>query len=221
MAATGAAIARDPDIVSKMIQTDSDMSHCIVTYPDGIQVTVPALTQGEIAMGGAGTRNGLWLRILEKAWGIRKISNSSKLDPLGEPIDVMGHGGSVQGALEAMAGHSVHSFRLGSARAANTEFLSKIRAELQGAMDSHRLVAAATPGKVDVPGISHNHAYAILAFDPKADAVTIWNPHVNRFNPKGTSGLTSGYPTKDGLFTMPLVEFVATFSGISIESEHV
>ncbi len=218
VAATGAAINRDPMIISKMITMSPDHTSYIVRYPDGNEVRVPALTEGEIAMGGAATKNGLWLRILEKAWGVRKISGSKKLDPGAEPIDAMGHGGSIRSTLEAMTGHKAVSFRLGNTKQGANVTPDRLRMELTEAIKDHRLIGAATPSVVTVPGISPNHAYAILGYEADTDRVNVWNPHVNRFTPKDVPGLTAGYTTSEGMFSMPLSEFIATYSAISIES---
>jgi len=218
VAATGAAINRDPGVIRKMIRLDSDLANYVVTYPDGAEVKVPALTQGELAMGGAGTRSGLWLRILEKAWGVRRITGSKRLNPNAEPIDVMGYGGSIRTTFEAMSGHPVKSYRLGNSRGANVT-IDELRTAIQEALGAHRLIGASTPTKVEVPGINGNHAYAVLGFDAKTDEIQVWNPHVNRFKPKDTPGLKAGYPTSEGMFSMPLADFIATFGGISIETE--
>ncbi len=53
-----------------------------------------------------------------------------------------------------------------------------------------------------------NHAYAVLDFDEKTDALTLWNPHGTNFTPKDSPGKTAGYPRKDGIFAIPLTDFV-------------
>ena len=92
-----------------------------------------------------------------------------------------------------------------------------------------RLVAAATsrpattePAHVGTlplipPNISTKHAYAVLAYEAKTDAVTFWNPHGQTFHPKGSPGLTNGYPTDHGRFSVPLAEAHLFITFISIE----
>jgi thiol-disulfide isomerase/thioredoxin/tetratricopeptide (TPR) repeat protein len=67
--------------------------------------------------------------------------------------------------------------------------------------------------------LTPKHAYALLRYDSKTDTVDLWNPHGNNFKPKGPPGLTNGYPTKDGLFTVPLDDFVQQFTGVSFEGK--
>lgn len=68
-----------------------------------------------------------------------------------------------------------------------------------------------------MPGLNSHHAYAVLSFDASKDVVQVWNPHGNKFVPKGPAGLTNGYPTTDGKFTMSLQDFVKAFRSISYE----
>jgi hypothetical protein len=47
--------------------------------------------------------------------------------------------------------------------------------------------------------------------------VSIWNPHGNKFIPKGPNELTNGFTTIDGNFSMTLAEFVKAFRSMSME----
>ena len=67
------------------------------------------------------------------------------------------------------------------------------------------------------PNITTKHAYAVLAYDAQADAVTFWNPHGQQFHPKGPPGLTNGYPTDHGRFTVPLAEAYQFVTGFAVE----
>ena len=221
IAATGAVITRDPDAVNKMIHWEPEQSKFRVSYGDGYTVDVPALTQGEMAMGGASVSDGLWMRVMEKAWGIRQIQTSKKHSATDEAIDVMGHGGSPRVALEAMTGHKAKSYKLGATPKGPYPGLPELRAALEEAFRTHHLVVAGTRAGVTVPGISSNHAYAITGYDVATDTVQIWNPHVNKFTPKGDVGRVNGYPTEQGHFSMPLADFQAVYSGMSIETDAV
>ena len=202
-----------------MIQLQPDQTLYRVAYPDGLTVDVPALTQGELALGGAATSEGLWLRVLEKAWGIRKIRTSTKDAPTDEPIDVMGHGGSAQAALEAMTGHRAKHYRLAGNAKGRAVDIAVLRAAVQDAIETHHLAVATTSSDVKVPGINSHHAYALLGYDASTDQVQIWNPHVNKFTPRGEAGIANGYPTFDGSFSLPLADFLAVFGGVSIETD--
>ena len=88
-----------------------------------------------------------------------------------------------------------------------------------GALAQKRLVTCGTGSEPQPPGISGRHAYAVLGFDAKADALTLWNPHGNSFKPKGEPGLQRGYPTRAGVFAMPVADFVRTFRGVNVETD--
>jgi hypothetical protein len=69
------------------------------------------------------------------------------------------------------------------------------------------------------PGITPNHAYAILGYDPKRDRILLWNPHGTNYTPKGPEGLEHGYAREDGIFAMPLEHFVLQFAGLAVETD--
>ena len=75
--------------------------------------------------------------------------------------------------------------------------------------------------EVTTPGLTPKHAYAVLAYDEATDQVTLWNPHGQAFTPKGPAGLANGYPTKDGVFRLPVEEWVVQFSGFAYEKTAV
>ena len=94
--------------------------------------------------------------------------------------------------------------------------LSALRQRLADASRQKRLMVCSTQ-QPTTPGLTPHHAYALLAYDQNNDTVDLWNPHGNMFNPKGAPGLKTGYPTKNGLFTVPLPEFVQQFTGVTFE----
>ncbi len=218
IAATGAVISRDPSAITRMIQLDAGKPTYHVRYGDGSEIEVPILTDCELAGRGASMSNGLWLRILEKAWGYRYNQNAKRVDPTAEPQEVIGKGGSPRVALEALTGHRASQYRLGGSGKKPNISIENLRRSLTDAFDGDRLAVADT-SKTKVPGINGRHAYTILGFDVEKDEITVWNPHVNRFKPKGTPGEENGYPTDKGQFSMPLAAFMNTFSGISIETD--
>ncbi|OWK43731.1 hypothetical protein [Fimbriiglobus ruber] len=75
------------------------------------------------------------------------------------------------------------------------------------------------PTKAGPPGIASQHAYGVIGYDAKTDHVTLWNPWGNTFDPKGPAGLKNGYPTKGGVCTMPLMEFVQVYRTLFYETD--
>jgi hypothetical protein len=68
------------------------------------------------------------------------------------------------------------------------------------------------------PGITTHHVYALLSYDPEKDTVTLWNPHGNRFFPKGTPGMQNGWPTTGGKSSMALADMVRVFMTVIYET---
>ena len=94
--------------------------------------------------------------------------------------------------------------------------LVELREKLKAAVVEKRLMTCGTL-KTTTPGITPNHAYAVLGFDVASDEVKLWNPHGDDFLPKGEAGSVNGYSRKDGIFQLPLRDFVQQFSGMAFE----
>lgn len=236
----GAVVARNPDDVRSIVHESDGGSGYTVRWPSGREVQVPPLTDAELGISSTSSNEGLWLPVLEKAYGLMQLEAARK-DPkknmadVDEPTDAIARGGSAGVTIRQITGHKVTRVGL-AGRAKNDEerraiiekALPRLRDSLVRGQSDHRLMAAGTPSTTDKagkptgvtmpPGVNPNHAYAILAFDPTADTIKLWNPHRNAFAPKGEPGLTSGYPTKNGEFTMPLADFAAVFGGASFET---
>ena len=129
--------------------------------------------------------------------------------------------------LEILTGHVVkrsscadfHSGKLGAK--AREQKLAEVRQRLTEAVRHGRLIVGGTGrrGKQTiVPGLNYSHSYGVLAFNPKTDEVTFWNPHGNRYTPKGPPSLKTGFVTEHGRFTMPLRDAVMWFGSFSIET---
>ena len=99
---------------------------------------------------------------------------------------------------------------------------AKVRSSVSEALAAQRLVTLVTADETLPPGISRRHAYAVLAYDAKGDTLSIWNPHGNAFPGSGRRvsdpGLENGYPTKAGIFSVPVTDVAKIFRGVIIES---
>jgi hypothetical protein len=248
VAVVGASVVRDPGAVRSMIKQERDGS-CTVSFPNGKQVHVPALTDTELALTSTTGNDGLWLALLEKAYGTLRNEGLPEEKQTASTTDAIARGGSTTTTIRLMTGHSVSRIGLrprtgGKAGSRKTEgdkpdgkgeapvvdetalkahldaTLPGLREQLVEAMTNHRLAAAGTPKEGTLPpGINGSHAYAILGYDRGTDVVKLWNPHGNTFHPKGAPGLQNGYPTKAGHFEMPLTELGRVFNGVTIETE--
>ncbi|WP_309709477.1 C2 family cysteine protease [Armatimonas sp.] len=211
LAPIGAAIARDAAAVRAMFtqQTPGTFS---VAFPGVAPVVVTAPTDTELALTSATENSGIWLTLLEKAFGEVRNRNKPEEKQKESVTDWIARGGSVKPVLETLTNHETDSV---PTRRANA---SQLRERLEPALKARRLICTGTPEKVETPGISPRHAYAVLGFDPTSDTITLWNPHGNNFKPKGSSGKINGYPMRSGTFSLPLLDFIDIFNAVVFET---
>lgn len=220
ISSVGSIVGRDPARVRAMVGQNPDGSF-FVQFPAGPTVRVPSVSDAEILLGSTDGRQGIWLNVIEKAYGELVLARRGLDEPA---IDALS-GGSTTRTLGLLTGRP--TFRLpfrrrgrphATARVAVTAMTPEVRAVLMQAQGSGRPIACFTgPGPVP-PGIAMHHAYAVLGYDPDCDIVHIWNPWGNHFRPAGPPGLENGFPVQEGRFSVPMVEFVRIFAGIAGES---
>lgn len=218
LAPLGAMTHRDPDQVRAMFQAEKDGKLKVKLGKELVEV--PPLTDGELALLASTRGEGNWVQLYEKAMGVHLASKKAKLTT---PIGAVGSGGSAGTALSLLTGQPIERFSMKALKDPKTEEslrkakLEELRTRLELAVKDKRLICGGTPSKVEVPGVTPNHAYAILNYDRKTDLVTFWNPHGQTFKPKGPAGLKNGYEVKVGKFQAPLGEVVTWFNGFSWE----
>ena len=218
LAPMGAIVHRDPEAVRRMIRPDGDGYD--VAFGDGKTVRVAGPTDAEIAMGGSSTANGLWVRVMEKAYGSRTFADGET----GARIARDGMSGGNSGVVaKGFTGHEftrvnlVGDWHKPASDADLAPTLAQVRRELPQALAEHRLVLTGTR-KIEQPkSITPNHAYAVFGYDPVTDRITIWNPHGDDFAPKGPEGFEYGFARSKGVFSMPLPMFARTFARITFE----
>jgi hypothetical protein len=219
LAPLGAAVARDPAAVRRMIRDRPDGSYR-VALGNGTVLDVPAPTDAEIALTAGSAGHGLWINVFEKAFAAYRARKPGKL---GAGVDAIAHGGPTGQTLAAITGHPVRAVQIRKdsepppAGMVRTEVAGRIDRLLREAVAGRRLACASSAAKQSTPGLTRNHAYAVLGYDPAHREVRLWNPHGNTFQPKGPAGLANGYPTKDGFFSMPLDDLVQTFRAVYAE----
>ena len=228
IAAVGAMAHRDPQSVRTMIRPYRD-GH-LVTLGEDHAVIVPPLTDSQLGLTSSTGDEGVWIAIIEQAYGsIRNERRPAEQQTL-EPSDAIARGGSINSTIAALTGRVARTTPMRARIEKALEhgeavdpIVEDIRRRLRDAFRDRRLVGAGTSstdkGLKLPPGINGKHAYAVLAFDEEAGTVEIWNPHGNTFKPKGEPGIEHGYPTKAGRFTMPLVDFVSVFRAVTIETD--
>ena len=217
-----AALAhRRPDYIrQKMIQPQPDCSYLVRLGKEQVRVLPP--TDVEIALCSANETGGLWVNVYEKAAG--EAHNAKKPADKREPtgLDALNRGGSAGTQLAFITGHEMYRVSCQFAKKKDlpqAEFdrhLKELRTALTAATKEQRLMTTGTL-KTSIPGITPNHAYAILSYDAASDTLRLWNPHGDTTQPKGPPGPEHGYPMKDGIFEMPLLNFIKEFAGTAYE----
>ena len=215
----GGMVARDPAAVAGMFQQHKD-GVTTVTFGNHHRVEVPPLTDAEIAISSSAGTNGLWLTILENAYGKDRGAARFTADAETPDTDAIAHGGSCGFVINQLDGFKtkLYSLQLKPGLHHTAQFPTNLMVDLKLALQSHLLAAAATPTNALPPGINGKHAYASLAYQTNTDIVHLWNPHGNNFKPKGPDGLKNGYTTKAGQFDIPLTDLLAIYRGVTIET---
>ena len=127
------------------------------------------------------------------------------------PTESLG-GGSCPPIIALLTGHLAESVRV---RNASSEHLHALLVDLNAKRRLMCLGLGDKDGK-HPPGTGNHHAYGVFGYNSQQRRVTIFNPWGNNFTPKGPPGIANGYPTVNGLFTVPLDEFRQVFTGGSI-----
>jgi hypothetical protein len=237
LAVTGAMIHRDGTPPTGWAKSRGADGSIRAHFGDGSpSVIVPPTTTAELALGGTVEGGGgRWLTELEEAFGHHRAAVIAATQPSAvttrEGTDAITHGGNPGPCMVAMTGHGfrvIHPGLTASRRSAVApNLLPQIRTALTRALSERRLavvgVALPSPDGPDAlpspPNITHNHAYAVLAFDPATDVLTLWNPHGQAFTPDGTPGVAHGYPTEHGRFSLPLAQAYQFIGGFYFEQD--
>ncbi len=209
VAAAGSMAAQDAgddtrNRLEDMIQANDDGTYT-VSFPDQDPVTVDAPTDAEIARYSTAGENGLWMTVLEKAYGENAMIGSS----------VSGDAGStaLPGTATANLTGGSDMDMLGMTQQATT------RQKLTSAFAENRPVTAGMNRDIDpwgdnrYEGLPQGHAYSVTGYDPDTDTLTLRNPW-------GRAEWTNedGQPrdgVDDGTFTMTVEEFHNTFSTVA------
>jgi hypothetical protein len=214
----GGMAFRNPGDIKAMFRTNADGS-AVVTFRDGQSAIVPPLTDGEILLSSSAGSNGLWLAVLENAYGRLRLQ-SQHADSEDTPLtDAIAHGGKSSAVIHVLDGFATISFNLKTATNNPTTFADKLRKLLVSTLQAHRLVELSTPKTGTLPPqINNKHAWAVIGYDAQTDVLRVWNPHGNNFKPKGPDGLDNGYRTQAGQFDIPLKDVLKVYGSITFET---
>jgi hypothetical protein len=226
LAPLGAMLNRNPKDVAGMFETQASGS-ILVQLGGNEKIEVQPLTDCEIALTSSTEQSGLWVNIYEKSMGIYRAKKKGDSAPA-NPIESISKGGSTAGVMELLTGHDVRRFITKPLRentlseAEKTKQLNELKSLFVENVNAKRLICTSTPKEIKLPpGMTPNHAYAVLGYDAVKEQILIWNPHGSDFKVTGTPGLQNGYPRQDGKFTVPLNESLQMFTSFSFETAKV
>ncbi len=232
MCVIGATVNRDPQSIRKMLHANPDGT-TDVKFPGSRRVRVPRLTDSEIALTSSAEDQGIWVNVLEKAFGTVKYAQPKTQHSDDEiDLDVISRGGKILSTIQLMTGHKAFAITIRQykskkyhlpTRADMPRMLARLDSTLSKAFAANRIVcadiAAGVKGKDIPPGLSGRHAYAVLGYDPATHIVTVWNPHGKDYKPKASPpNPTNGYTVKKGVFEIPLKDFARVFKAVTYET---
>ena len=121
-------------------------------------------------------------------------------------MDSVGFRTGSTNVMELLTGHAskVIEFPTKSHHAADERFVQQIRAELQAALREHRVVES----QKNV--LDAKHDYAVIAYDPASDLVTLHNP-VGRGGFETWPDGGKGTRTDEGFFTLTTTQWINYF----------
>lgn len=216
LAPLGAMVYRDPHEVASWFEVQSN-GNVLVKMAEG-PISVPPPTDAELAFASGNTQDGVWVNLYEKAIGEARNERKPPGKRFEVALDAVAKGGNEVPIMSYITGHkvSVMGLRWANTTDVSAAKMTQLREKLAYA-SSNRLIMVGATLKPSTPNLSPHHAYALLDYDAASDAVKLWNPHGNNFKPKGPAGLTNGYPTTNGILTMPLADLVNQFHHVAIE----
>ena len=206
LSAVGAVAETNPTALVRLITSNGDGTY-VVRFPGQPVVRVTTPSDAEIAAYTA-AKDGVWLSVLQKAYAVVRIRTEPKEARTQEPLDSVGFRLGSTSVMELFTGHSSRAIRLGgeSDKGATAPMVVQVRAALRTALRDRRAVTASM----------NHHAYAVTAYDPAADLVTIHNP----YNTGGFETLPEGDKarrTDDGFFTISTAQLARAFYYVRIE----
>lgn len=205
LSTVGALAQAKPGSLVRLIKSNPNGTYTI-TFPGKQPVHLHAPTDSELAAYSDAT-DGIWLSLLEKAYGVVRIEDEPKQPFTKEPLDSVGFRTGNPSVVAILTGHAYKEINLPhkSNHPADNRLFEDFHGELRSALHDYRAVML---------GNSH-HVYAITGYDPVTDMVTIHNP----YNRSSTETLVDGSKvlSTGGFFTLPAAKVVNNFDYVYFE----
>jgi hypothetical protein len=208
LAPLGSLIARNPQAVVDMIKRNTDEhdvpSSYTVTFPgsDG-PVTVSVPTDGEVARYSSSGSDGLWLAVVEKAYGKLRAGKDGA-----NRGDKIGGGGTSKQGMNAFTKAGKDRDMLGLTSKSTTQ------KKLTKYMGSNQIVTAGI-GSSNSLHLPSSHEYSVIGWD--GTWITLRNPWGS--NPDEVPQSADGFMLLDkrGRFKMKMDSFHRVFADITYE----
>lgn len=159
----GSMISQGRGAELEQMMHDNEDGTYTVTFPGRDPITVNRPTSAEIAFGASSGSNGMWLIVMEKAYGqLRDEDDDTE-------VDFDAAEGSREEAIETLTGHEVDGDE--------TEWTDEdtTHEKLQEHLTNGDIVTIGQAGSNDA-GIVKSHAYTVVRYDPATRMVTLRNP---------------------------------------------
>jgi hypothetical protein len=192
-----------PDQIQRMI-SQTDDGRVVVRFPGRPPEVLEQLTEAERQV--YSRADGDWSAYLEKA-AAQSFAREGKDINGGFGVDAMQ-------LLTGRGGRAVDLTRPPQNGGPDYRDPAQVHALLSNAMANGQMISAGTNSNDYDRGVSNlgsdQHAYAVVGYDPRSGTVTLRNPWGE--NERGDRDARN-----DGLFTMSLHEFQATFSRVDVQ----
>jgi len=206
LSAVGAVAQLNPQAIVRLIAPNRDGGFT-VTFPGRPAIRIPAPTDTEIATYTI-SKDGLWLSVLQKAYGIIRIRTEPQQASTRQPLDSVGFRTGSTRVMELFTGNASRgiSFPAATHKPLDGQLIAQTRAAIHAALRDRRAVTIS----------SEHHAYAVVAYDPQSDLVTVHNPYDRGGVEKWIEG-PKVERNSEGFFVLPTARLVAAFHYLRFE----
>lgn len=177
-----------PEALSQLLcETDGGV---VLRLPGEKERCVAMPSDRELLTHSCAYQNGAWMTILS-----RELGSVGALKP--------------SNAVQKVTGHKVDQDLM------MTTSETALRRKLEGAMEKHQVVIAGRGGlDQEVLGLTRNHSYAVIGYDPNFARVRLQDPEGNEPRDLDGKARDGDY---DGQFSVSVKEFKSWFSSVHYE----
>ena len=212
VAALGGAVARNPQDITSKIEVARD--GYIVHWADGQTIPVGPITDAEIALAGADLSRGLWVRVFERSWRLRKPVTLHRRNPKTGVVTL------TLGAIESVSGRFADSIlgyenvNVNPPASDLAEKCANIRSRLKDNLAHRRLTYCVSGRGRQYPGMPNAHWQTVFGYDAPTDSILVWNPWGDTTRPGEVA-----FPRRGGFYQIPVEALARSFWSIVFEND--